>query len=387
MKGAEAALVSGIRVKVGRGDDCDIVVADSALAETAFELDVSDAAVTLVPPGGTPLVMNSFEVHEFGMSAFAVGPAEGGWEALRPAKKPEAADESADDAAESATAAWDGKDGASAEEDASDGGSATAGGKRRFYVCAISALLLLAAIAALGIYAFRRYRSDDGFKTEVDRRYAAARAWCLDCFGKKPAAVSEPAVAPIVTLRELAGAHGLTLVEENGSLSVSGNLRRRGERLAIRALALAADRYAKFDLSDDESFFSAADALLFTITEGCLKPETATNRVIALAGFAPSAAALAKVGEALRADVPWVEKVLFGGVILGGEPPVAVAHTTFARTGDLRPGRPRYCRRVRRQPSAARSGRRVRRPPSAARSRARTASVQQQDLRHRSPEC
>ena len=60
MKGAEIALVPGTRVKVGSADSCDIVVADASLPGVAFELDVTDSAVTLILPAGDAKTMHPF---------------------------------------------------------------------------------------------------------------------------------------------------------------------------------------------------------------------------------------------------------------------------------------------------------------------------------------
>ena len=82
LKGAEIALVAGTKVKVGSGDDCDVLVSDPTLEKFAFELDVAEDEVTLTLPDGAARTLLDFEVREFGSSAFAVGPAEGVWQEL-----------------------------------------------------------------------------------------------------------------------------------------------------------------------------------------------------------------------------------------------------------------------------------------------------------------
>ena len=349
MKGAEAALVSGMRVKVGSGDACDIIIADSSLGEIAFELDVSDAAVTLIGPGGVTEVMNSFEVHPFGQSAFAVGPAEGRWEALRPVSAP-AAEERGESAAERAP-----DEGADAGGETSSAADAVEKPPRRrrvgcFAVLVILLLLVLAFGAALWYYWSGGHLDRDADSVaqaencRVCRHFG--RDFCdrvVDWRDRVAAWFERDAPVPKITaamnhraaLEELIAANALDLRETNGTLTVAGNLPRRGERLAIRALTLAVDRYAQFDLSDDESFTGCADALLFTVTEGCVKTAVATNRVIELAGYAPHETALRRVEAALRADVPWVSKVRWPLVTVGGPAPAAVANTVFARTGEL----------------------------------------------------
>ena len=77
LKGAEIALVDGMRAKVGSSDACDIVIADATLAAEAFDLDVSPAAVTLVEPDGKATELLPFEARSFGTTTFVVGPEDG----------------------------------------------------------------------------------------------------------------------------------------------------------------------------------------------------------------------------------------------------------------------------------------------------------------------
>ena len=73
----------------------------------------------------------------------------------------------------------------------------------------------------------------------------------------------------------------------------------------------------KLDLSDDESLGTAAADALFTLAEGSLKVVAATNRVLSIAGVAPSAAALAKTLEALNVDLPRLRNVDVSAVKIG----------------------------------------------------------------------
>lgn len=78
MRGAEVALTEGLRVSVGSGDDCDVVIADGSLPPRAFELDVAADAVTLVK-GEEPQVLEAFAPFSVGTTTFAVGPADAPW--------------------------------------------------------------------------------------------------------------------------------------------------------------------------------------------------------------------------------------------------------------------------------------------------------------------
>ena len=157
-------------------------------------------------------------------------------------------------------------------------------------------------------------------------------------FGRARPASALVAKGP--TLPELAVQHGLALVETNGVRQLAGNVRRRTERLAIRALALADDPSVQFNLTDDETLRASADELLFVVTEGALKATAASNRVVTLAGYAPSAAKLERALRALAADVPGIERVETKAVQVGGPAP---AGTVAAEVAPDAPkgGRPR----------------------------------------------
>ena len=315
MKGAEIALVGGVRIKVGRGESCDIVIADSSLAEEAFDLDVGESAVTLILPDGLVRELKDFEVHAFGTTSIAVGPAEGTWEELRPAPAPveETEPSEPEPSAEPGPKAEDSADSAKPEEAERTRSSVVV---RILVALAVLAVLLLLLLIAIW---FLRQRN-------------AARADGVDA-----AAVAEQArvARSTATLRELAEQHGLSLSEKDGHPLLSGNALRRTERLAIRALALAADRGCILDLSDDETLASSAEALLFTVTEGALRPVAASNRTVVITGFAPDIAALARALEALRTDVPWVKDVDAQTVKVGGIVPEELKDKAFAVTGAL----------------------------------------------------
>lgn len=305
MKGAEIALVPGSRVTFGKGEHCDIVIADASLADEAFALDVTESAVTLVLDEGSTCPMNPFETRTFGTTEVVVGPSEGAWEPLRPAPQPTEAP-SEEPAAEP-----------SAEDKPStaDEAAAVPESRRRHSLWPLLILLLLAVLLAAAWY---------------------GRAWYLPQRDPKPVTVARPAaVMESVKLRELAAANGLKFVSSNGLVRISGNLKRRTERLAVRALALSASPYCSLDLSDDESFRSAAEALLFTVTEGAVKVAVATNRVLAVTGYAPDAAALVRVLEALAKDMPWLTAAGTDDVRVGGALPPDLSGNRFAQTGQL----------------------------------------------------
>ena len=334
-KGAEIALVGGRRTSFGSGDACDIVVGDAALAAQACELDVSDAGVTVLTPDGAATALKPFEVRTFGTTAFAVGPAGAPWGDLvyPPPEAPDAPPPAPSDDA----------------EEAADGPAAPAPAPKRRHGClwALLVLLLLFVGALALLHGFRapieaRWPQAARFRAEVEgvaqKGWAATQGLWARWFGTARAPAAPAAKGP--SLPELAAQHGLALVETNGVRKLAGNVRRRTERLAIRALALADDPSVQFDLTDDETLRASADELLFVVTEGALKATAASNRVVTLAGYAPSAAKLEAALRALAADVPGIERVETAAVRVGGPPPTRPG-TVVAAPDAPKGGRPR----------------------------------------------
>ena len=142
------------------------------------------------------------------------------------------------------------------------------------------------------------------------------------------------AVTPPPGIKDIAAEYGLSCAETNGSCVLSGNFSTRAQRLAATAAAYAARPGVMLDLSDDESMRSAASEVLELVTEGKLEVHSATNRVIALAGFAPGAASLKTALEAIRADVPHVRDVDCTRVMLAESTGIAAAvGQSVANTG------------------------------------------------------
>lgn len=331
LKGAEVALVDGRRVSLGSDDACDIVVGDAALAAQACELDVSGTGVTVLTPDGAATALKPFEVRTFGTTAFAVGPVDQPWgDLVYPPPEAPAAPVPAPSEP-------------SAEPEAAEPPPAEAEAvpKRRHGCLGTLLVLLLLLVGALALlHCCRasieaRWPQVARFRAEVE---SAVQGQWGRWFG-----MARPASVPVAkgpSLPELAAQHGLALVETNGVRQLAGNVRRRTERLAIRALALADDPSVQFNLTDDETLRASADELLFVVTEGALKATAASNRVVTLAGYAPSAAKLERALRALAADVPGIERVETKAVQVGGPAP---AGTVAAEVAPDAPkgGRPR----------------------------------------------
>ena len=325
--GAEVALVTGTRVKIGPADDCDIVLADAAL--TAFVLDVSERDVTLTTASGETHALRAFEIQTQGTTAFALGPAEGAWQPLvrpAPAAEPEPAPESAP---EPASAPDEPAPGASGETPASAGRPRRGRGCGCGCLCAVLFLLLLLLLAAAAWRYWPWIRARRPVEAEkVETAVAAARGWCMSFVEKRKKAEPAPERGP--SLADIARQHGLELLARDGHPLLKGNVRLRTERLAIRALALGEDGRTAFDLTDDETLKASSDELLFVVTEGALKAVSASNRVVVLSGYAPNAAELERAVRALNADVPGIDRLETSAVQVGGTPPKAVAKTKFA---------------------------------------------------------
>lgn len=383
MRGAEIALVEGLRVSVGSGDDCDIVLADGSLPAHAFELDVTATSVTLVR-GDETQALTPFEVVDVGTTAFAVGPAEGEWpeNLARVARARPVADatgakpgEPADGATgakpgELAADATSAKPGAATEKTADrvtgakpssgEGGArpdeagaspASPARRRGCGVGCLAVIGLLLLVVGLAWYFWPRVRAacpaaETARVSVVEhslRAWEGAKGLCRAAYAR--CAKSAPvAAAPGPSLAEIAAQYALTLTERDGAPLLTGNVRRRTERLAIRSLALADSPNVRFDLTDDESLKAAADELLFVVTEGALKAVAASNRVVTLTGRIPTSAALEKAVRALNADVKGIARLVTDGVSVGGPLPTATADepATAPKRRVAKPSAPDY---------------------------------------------
>jgi len=326
MRGAEIALVTGTRVKVGSSDSCDIVLADASLGATAFELDVAESSVTMITPDGAQRSLDQFEVCDFGTTAVAIGPADEPWgELKRPAKKPEPSAPVEGEPAESPAPEGDSE---SPAPTPSEKAPEEEGKKRGGCVgCLVSIVVLLAVLAAAAWLLWRYWPPARGYVEEI-----------LGQFGEQgQTAVEQFQESEKMSLSDIASQHGLELADDGGRPLLKGNLKRRTERLAIRALATAADPQCKFDVTDDETLLVNSQELLFAYTEGAIKAVAASNRVVELAGFAPSPSALERAIRALDADVKGIERLDTTHVSVGGVAPAAVAESAFVREVDPEP--------------------------------------------------
>lgn len=278
-KGAEVALIEGTRVKVGSSSICDIVLPDASLADEAFELDVSESTVTLITPDGTQSQLTPFEIRDFGTTAVAIGPADEPWgELVRPAPAAEPAPEPPKPA-----------EAAPVEE------RKESGGKLKFlWILILVGFAILVVLLLLFVWKLGYLRMSSGSPVSVTMETKA------------------------LSIEEIAAQHGLKLERDGDVRILSGNLRRRAERLAIRALALASDPLCKLVLTDDQTMLQSCNDVLSVYSEGKVKAVSASNRVVRVAGKVASPEALERLLRAINEDVRGVERVDVQGVSVNG---------------------------------------------------------------------
>ena len=306
-KGAEIALVNGVAITLGKGDDCDIVLADATLPDAPLSIAAADGGVTV---DGSPL--EPFEVRTAGATAFAVGPADAPWGELKWPKveKPEESGR-VPESVEPAKAA-----GESSAQDRKPPEAAESHPRKKRGCgcgCVIAAVVVLLLAAGLAWFFRDKLRESE----RIGQLEKIGRDW-YSRMTVRSGASEEPSPSSAATLSDIAGKYGISLVESNGTTRLCGNLATRRERLAATAEAYAARPGVELDLSDDESFRTAAEDALFTLTEGVLKVVVATNRCLSIAGAAPSPAYLEKALRALASDLPKLAAVDTAGVSMGG---------------------------------------------------------------------
>ena len=330
-RGAEIALVEGVAVTLGKGDECDIVLADSTLPEEPLSIEATGDAVTV---NGEQL--EQFAVKTLGATSFAVGPADAPWGELKwPAKgeisRKDAESQGKETQAEEAHGEEDLRDSATPREEKADAPEP----EKKKHGCLGCLVVLVLLVLLLGVLAWL-------FRATVRPYAEKVLAYARESLhvGGGTGGAGMGAALPM-TLSEVASSYGLELEENNGQAKLSGNLKTRAERLRTTAEAYEARPGVDLDLSDDESFRASADDALFTITEGAMKVVAATNRVLSIAGTSPSPFALKRILESLSADLPKLRDIDATGVAYGmvpgnekseegdsddGETPIGVFH-------------------------------------------------------------
>ena len=330
-RGAEIALVEGVAVTLGKGDECDIVLADSTLPEEPLSIEANGDAVSV---NGEQV--EQFAVKTLGATSFAVGPADAPWGELKwPAKgeisRKDAEPQGKETQAEEAHGEEDLRDSATPREEKADAPEP----EKKKHGCLGCLVVLVLLVLLLGVLAWL-------FRATVRPYAEKVLAYARESLhvGGGTGGAGMGAALPM-TLSEVASSYGLELEENDGLANLSGNLKTRAERLRATAEAYEARPGVDLDLSDDESFRASADDALFTITEGAIKVVAATNRVLSIAGTSSSPFALKRILESLNTDLPKLRDVDAAGVVYGmvpgnekseegdgddGETPIGVFH-------------------------------------------------------------
>ena len=345
-KGAEIALVEGVAVTLGKGDDCDIVLADPTMPDAPLSVEASADGVVV---GGEPL--ESFSVKTFGATSFAVGPADAPWGELKwPKAEKEISRGDAETQGEWAKEPADGKKEnrkTKVEESPRDSATPRKEEKRRggCFGCLLALLVFLLVLAVLVWFFW------DAVKPHAESLWEKVHAGNSGSNGPSTA-LDSSSDARLSKLREVAAKYELSLVESDGQVRFSGNLKTRRDRLAATAEAYGALPGVELDLSDDESLRASAEDALFTLTEGAIKVVAATNRVISIAGSSASSLSLKKTLEALNADLPKLRNIDASGVVIS--PGMARTDVDEAADGGQENGTfaPRAPRRTSKKPSS-----------------------------------
>ena len=299
-KGAEIALVEGVAVTLGKGDDCDIVLADPTMPDAPLSVEASADGVTV---GGEPL--EPFSVKTFGSTSFAVGPADAPWGELK-WPKPEDREDSTEPPNHTTAEPPPPPTAEPPNSPTTEQPNRRRGGCFGCLFVLLGLLLVLVALVWLFWDAVKPRAESLWEKLHADRSGS----------GDSPTAQTSGSGTQFSNLREIAAKYALSLAESDGRARISGNLKTRRDRLAATAEAYGAQPGVELDLSDDESLRASAEDALFTLTEGALKVVAATNRVVSIAGSSRSPVLLKKTLEALNADLPKLRNVDVSGVVI-----------------------------------------------------------------------
>ena len=285
-KGAEIALVSGVAVTLGKGDDCDIVLADPTLPSEPVSIEASDAGVTV---DGEPL--EPFAVKTSGATSFAIGPSDAPWGELKwpskaesPKPEEERRDESGGEGRETTEAKHDETSESPVSSPAPDDDGKPKKKRGGCCGCLVALVVLLLVMAGLAWY----------YRTAI-KDFCDSRGYDIRAVGNVVQLVrssdksEKPTLSEKITLASIAARYGLSVEEGDGTAKISGNLKTRAERLR-------------------------------TLTEGALKVLVATNRVLTISGVSRSPSELARMLRALNADLPKLRSADVAGVRFGVVP-------------------------------------------------------------------
>ena len=302
-KGAEIALVDGVSVTLGKGDECDIVLADPTLPEEPLTIEASADGVSFDGERLEPL-----HVVVRGSSSFAVGPADAPWGALVWEEKEEGtrdqgqgtSDQETDNGEQAAKSEEESKADADdqgqskseTEERGTGNGEQSGGSKTRRLGCLIGAAVLIVVLLALLLIGLRSCMSGKSNEPIEPKEVLEARA-----------------------LSAVIERYGLVATNRDGRAVLIGDFATRAERLTATAEAYSAQPGIELDFADGVSLKTAVADTLSLIGEAKLSVTAVTNRVAVLAG---EAANLRRALETIAADVPKIANVDAAGITISG---------------------------------------------------------------------
>ncbi len=284
--GAEIALIEGVNVKLGKGDDCDIVLADQTLPDVACEIEVGAERVMLLLPGGGQERLEPLHVKLFETTAIAVGPADSPWGTL---VWPETESE---------------KNDAPQAEKPAEAPAPQQQQKSSRLVWVLLVALVLFVVLEFMLWLF--WPSINSGMAKVRKLFQGV------CASSSGGAKTEMIPGQAKSIEELAAEYKVEaspLPDDEKGMLLKGNLAKSTDRLRLIAEAYSIMPGVTIELSDDETLMRSSTELLDMLTEGNLKVASAKDRQLVLSGRVKDAATMRRVLEALDNDVKYIEKV------------------------------------------------------------------------------
>ena len=304
-KGAEIALVEGVAITLGKGDECDVILADPTMPSDPSTVTASSDGVTF---DGSPLA--PFQVVTRGATSFAVGPSDAPWGELKwpeaEAKEGEKADEGRADGGEPSHAS--GSESPASPESSDSPAAAAPDEKKKGRGCLGCLVVSVVLLLVLVLLAFFFRGSPKGRKVWAWTKNTVSGAW-----ERRVVSEGDAGAAKELTLDDIVANHGLTVTNIDSRTVLVGDFATRAERLVATAEAYAAKPGVELDFCDDESLKTAAEDTLAMLSEKGLRVVAATNRVVALTG---KARRIRRALEALAADMPKLRNVDVSDVTL-----------------------------------------------------------------------
>jgi hypothetical protein len=306
-KGAEIALVEGVAVTLGKGDECDVILADPTMPSAPSTITASADGVTF---DGSPLA--PFQVVTRGATSFAVGPSDAPWGELKWPEaevKEEKADEGRADGGEPSHASGSASPGSPASPESPDSpADAATDEKKKGRGCLGCLVVSVVLLLVLALIAFFLKGSPKGRKVWAWTKNTVSGAW-----ERRVVSEGDAGAAKELTIDDVVANHGLTVTNIDSRTVLVGDFATRTERLVATAEAYAAKPGVELDFCDDESLKTAAEDTLAMLSEKDLRVAAATNRVVALSG---KARRIRRALEALAADMPKLRDVDVADVTL-----------------------------------------------------------------------